>query len=203
MADVTFDVAPTTPRKRSREEAEGNDNELCEGTIVVNTTLGDHVATRDTSPAPSTSSSLTELTTSIEPGSAVKSTHSATQSLPSKKRKLGFIEAQAEKAAKKQEKEDKAKQKAEEKMKKDEEKRKVAEEKEAAKLARELEKAEKQKIKDEEKEKRDAEKAMKDAEKGRKDAERRAKEAEKESEKLRKEADKLKKERVSSGISRE
>lgn len=203
MSEATFDVAPTTPRKRPLEEDAASE------TIEVSRSVSVRgEAIRDGSPAPSTSSSLTELTGSVDPGSAVKSTSSpAVKSAPTKKRKLGLFEAQAEKAAKQREKDEKARQKAdekarkeEEKARKDDEKRKAAEDKENARRARDLEKAEKQKAKDEEKQKKDHEKALKEAEKAQKEAEKRAKEAEKEAEKQRKEAEKLRKERVSSHI---
>ena len=196
MAEVTFNVASATPRKRSHD---GNAVDLDETAVsrsVIKCSIAHITSSRQGSPAPSTASSLTDLTsTNDAPGSAVKS--SASDSKPSKKRKLGFIEAQAEKAAKQREKDEKARQKAEEKARKDDEKRLAAEEKQKVSREKDLEKAEKQKAKDEGKQKKEAEKALKDAQKAQKEAEKRAKDAEKEAEKNKKEAEKLKKERVS------
>lgn len=139
---------------------------------------------RQTSPTPSDSSSLTELSNVLPPQS-----HATSNPPPSKKRKLN----PAEKAAAKKEKEEKARLRLEEKVRKDEEKRRLAEEKDAVKREKEVEKAEKLKDKQEQ----DAEKLRK---KARKEEERRAKESErqmKDAEKAQKEAERLKKERVS------
>ena len=95
--------------------------------------------------------------------------------MPTKKRKLNFIEKEAEKARKQSEKEARDKQKAEEaqrkleeKLAKDEEKRRKEEEKEAARIKRELEKAEKQKAKDAEKQAKEEAKRKKEEEKSKK-----------------------------------
>lgn len=170
MAEVTFNVTPATPRKRSYE-----DEEITETTAhpitnsVQRASISDHTS-RDVSPAPSTTSSLTELTgTDVATPRAMKT---ASTGPVAKKLKLTFLEKEAQKAALQKEKEDKLRAKAEEKAKKDEEKRKANEEKEAARRVKELKKAEKQKEKD----------AKKQAEQEKKDAA---------------EAAKLKKERVS------
>lgn len=189
MADVTFAVTPATPQKRPYEEECIVPDQFAVGVPASHSgAAGSSSASRQGSPAPSSDSSLTELTASHDtPGSATK----PSETPASKKPKLTFIEKQAEKAAKQREKEEKARQKAEEKAeekarkeeekaRKDEEKRRAAEEKEATKRAKDLEKAEKQKVKDEEKARKDAEKAAKEKEK-------QAKEDEKERERLKKE----------------
>lgn len=188
MADVTFAVTPATPQKRSYEgDSKSYSQDPTDLSATRSAAAVSVPTSRQGSPAPSSDSSLTELTAShYTPGSAAKPSGTPA----AKKRKLTFIEKQAEQAAKKREKEEKARQKAEEKARKDEEKtrkdeekRLAAEEKEASRRAKDLEKAEKQKVKDEEKAKKDAEKAAKEKEKKDKEDE--------------KEREKLKKERVS------
>jgi hypothetical protein len=139
-------------------------------------------AARASSPALSTTSSLTDLSSS---GLAQNPVTTTTAS-PNKKRKLTFAERQVQLIEKQREKSEKEHLKAEEKAKreeekriKDEEKRKKAEEKETAKKVKEVEKAQKDAVKAAEKKAKDAKKAEKDAEKAKK------------------EADKMKKERVS------
>jgi uncharacterized membrane protein YqiK len=156
---------------------------------------------RETSPAPSTISSLSELTATtpqpqLLPTTLTPVTANSGDS-PTKKRKLTFAERQVEFAVQKVVKEEKAKVKAQEKAEKeekkrqkDEEKRKKAEEKEAENRQKEMKKAEK----DAEKAKKDAEKAKKDAEKAKKDAEKAEKQAAKDAERIRKEQEKMQKE---------
>lgn len=206
MDEVKFSVIPATPQKRSHDVFAGNSEEYVATSATKSSTTDMKFTPRQDSPAPSTMSSLTDLTTIHgAPDSVLKARNTHIKTPPTKKQKLGFVEAQAEKARKQQEKEEKARQRAEEKAKKeeekaqkDEEKRRAAEEKENTKRAKDLERAEKQKVKEEEKQKKDADKALKDAEKAQKEAEKREKEAKKEAEKAKKEAEKLRKERVSS-----
>jgi chromatin assembly factor 1 subunit A len=151
---------------------------------------------REASPAPSTISSLSELTATtpqpqLPPRALPPATANGGES-PTKKRKLTFAERQVEFAVQKMVKDEKAKVKAQEKAEKeekkrlrDEEKRKKAEEKEAENRQKEMKKAEK-----------DAEKAKKDAEKAEKQAAKDAERVKKEQEKMQKEQEKLKKERV-------
>lgn len=208
MDEVTFNVTPATPQKRNHDDFAELLQEPVTSLMSRSPTTDRKSTPRHGSPAPSTTSSLTELTTTNDASDSVlKSGGTSVKTPPAKKRKLGLVEAQAEKAKKQLAKEEKAKQKAEEKIRKeeekaqkDDEKRRAAEEKENAKRAKELEKAEKQKVKDEEKQKKDAEKALRDAQKAQKEAEKREKEANKEAEKAKKEAEKLKKERVSPRI---
>ncbi|KAK6372845.1 hypothetical protein LTR64_004764 [Lithohypha guttulata] len=176
MVDATFYVAPTTPLKRSYDDDTIVVNQ--DSAVLTNTAINEQdIAIRHASPAPSTSSSLTDLTASVDaPGSAIKSS----QTPVTKRPKLSFAEKQAEKAAKQREKDEKARLKAEETARKEEEKRRLAEEKEISRRAKDLEKAEKQKVKD-------AGKALKDAQKAQKAAEKKQKDAEKEAERLRKE----------------
>lgn len=169
MAEVTFDVTPATPQKRPHEDEECT---ITSADHIVNSerkasTTDD--TSRNASPTPSSTSSLTELTSNNGTTPRVKKV--ASIGPPAKKPKLTFLEKEAEKAAKQREKDEKTRQKAEEKARKDEERRKANEEKEAAKRAKEIERAEKQEEKD----------AKKQAEQQKKDA---------------KEAEKLKKERV-------
>lgn len=174
MAEVTFDVTPATPQKRPHEDEQCTPLTSQNLMNSAHKTSSDHTS-RDVSPAPSSLSSLTELT-----NNDVTTTRIKTQPGPqAKKPKLTFQEKEAEKAARKREKEEKERVKAEEKARKDEdkarkdeEKRKANEEKENAKRARDLEKAKVAKEKE----------AKKQAEQQKKDA---------------KEAERLKKERVS------
>jgi hypothetical protein len=143
-------------------------------------------AARASSPALSTASSLTDLSSSRAAQTPGQTLANTTTASPNKKRKLTFAERQVQLVEKQREKADKERLKAEEKAKreeekrlKDEEKRQKAEEKEAAKKAKEVEKAQKDAVKAAEKQAKDAKKAEKDAEKAKK------------------EADKMKKERVS------
>lgn len=192
MAEVTFAVTPATPQKRPYEDdCIVVRQDIFNDPLSKSAAAGSYSVSRQGSPAPSTDSSLTELTASHDtPGSATKPSDTPA----AKKRKLTFIEKQAEKAAKQREKEEKTRQKAEEKTRKeeekarkDEEKRRAAEEKEAAKRAKDIEKAEKQKAKEEEKARKDEDKARKDAEKAAKGKEKQAKADEAEREKLKKE----------------
>jgi len=173
MADVTFDVAPTTPQKRTHDDCIVVNMETVATFKAKSSSTEQQSTSPRASPAPSSASSLTELTSTIDaPSSAVKQASFSTAVPPAKKRKLGFIEKEAEKAAKAREKEEKARAKAEEKarkesekQRKDEEKRKIAEEKESAKRAKELEKAEKQAALEAEKKEKDEKKKAKEAEK--------------------------------------
>ncbi|KAK5940917.1 hypothetical protein PMZ80_006194 [Knufia obscura] len=182
MAEVTFDVTPATPQKRTHDDCIVVNTDSTANTYTKSSSTEQQSTSTRASPAPSSASSLTDLTPSNSndtPSSAVKA--SSTAAPPAKKRKLGYIEREAEKAAKAREKEEKARVKAEEKARKDEEKRKVAEEKENAKRAKEIEKAQKQAVLDAERREREEKKAAKEAEKKEKDAQ--------------KEAERLKKER--------
>lgn len=154
MAEVTFNVTPATPQKRSYEEVEEDTNIAAHiNTHSTRETSNSYPNSRHASPAPSSASSLTELTST---GLTTPRTKKATSVGPvAKKPKLSFLEKEAQKAALRKEKDDKLKAKAEEKArkeeekaKKDEEKRKANEEKEAAKRIKEIERAEKQKEKD-------------------------------------------------------
>lgn len=173
MAEVTFDVTPATPQKRPYEDEDCTPLTSHNLANSAHKTSSDHTS-RDVSPAPSSLSSLTELT-----NNDVTTQLKSTTGPQAKKPKLTFQEKEAEKAARKREKEEKERVKAEEKVRKeeekarkDEEKRKANEEKENAKRAKDLEKAKLAKEKE----------AKKQAEQQKKDA---------------KEAEKLKKERVS------
>lgn len=139
---------------------------------------------RHGSPAPSTSSSLTELSNIPPPQLDAAGTLP-----PKKRRKLN----PAEKAAAKNDKEEKSRLRAEVKARKDEEKRRLAEEKEAVKREKEVEKAERLRDKQEQDAEKSKKKAKREDEKKLKESERQMKEAEK----AQKEAEKLKKERVS------
>ena len=179
MSTSTAPTTTPTGRKRSFDEsAKQMDQKSPESPL-------DAAASSILTPISSTPSrqSSIELADRSRHGSPVSISSSAPTSAsnanpsangpPAKKRKLTFIEREAEKAAKKHEKE---KQKAEEKAQKedekrirDEEKRRKEEEKEGVRRQRELEKAEKQKAKDAEKQAKDEKKKKEEEEKQKKE----------------------------------
>lgn len=185
MADLIVATPSTTPSKRNFE-GELIENHVSNNIVEIKTdsTSNTLSVSRSGSPAPSSISSLTELSSVAAPRTTSVADGADPSAPPTKKRKLTFIEREAEKAAKRREKEERETARAEEKARKDEEKkqkleekRKQAEEKEAVKRVKELEKAEKQKVKDAEKQEKDAKKQEKDAEKARKEADKVKKDA--------------------------
>jgi len=191
MTEVAFSVVPALTQKRAHDTCLDLEEHITHHStptlLAYEHTMEQHdtkaeqeesIVVRCDSPAPSTASSLTEISTL-----ASASRPQTAGEPPSKKRKLNFLEREAEKAAKQRDKDEKSRlkeeekvRKEEEKARKDEEKRKAAEEKENAKRAKDLEKAEKQKAKEEREAKKEAEKQKKEAEKNQKEAEKLKKE---------------------------
>lgn len=177
-------MRPATPQKRTHDSSIAGNHDSATNSSVKSSLMEQRSSSRQASPALSSASSLTELSSINDVlNSAKKAVSTTSGGPPAKKRKLGFIEKQVEKAAKQKEKDEKARAKAEEKhrkeeekARKDEEKRRQAEEKEAAKRVKELEKAEKQAKKDEEKKAKDAVKAEKEAKKQKEEEEKLKKE---------------------------
>lgn len=122
-------------------------------------------ASRQPSPAPSITSSLTSMSATPDPSALP----SADGGPPAKRRKLTFAERQTEKGRKEKERAEKKARQEEERRVKDEEKRRVNEEREEKRRKKELETQEKEEIKRKKDEEKEEAKRKKDEEKERKE----------------------------------